>query len=171
MGNLLAWNNRLQRTVEEGATYDTSIDSKFDTNQMGDFATNRAIAFYNPEVRARRRTISDTTKDLVNVVKGAGLVPGKSISESVKDRIISLSDEINNRSKDYDTYKNYTINKNNQEARRNIKEIEEWKAWHTPSKEFKAKEAAAQDNYLTNMATYTHGMWGVIGSSSSFMGA
>lgn len=171
MGNLLAWNNRLQRTVEEGATYDMSIDSKFDTNQMGDFATNRAIAFYNPEVRARRRTISDTTKDLVNVVKGAGLVPGKSISESIKDRIISLSDEINNRSKDYDAYKNYTISKNNQEARRNIKEIEEWKAWHTPSKEFKAKEEAAQDNYLTNMTTYTHGMWGVIGSSSSFMGA
>ena len=55
-------------------------------------------------------------------------------------------------------------------ARKNMRELAEWKRWHTPSKAFKAKEEAAQDNYLTNLDTYTHGMWGTLGSSAAFNG-
>jgi hypothetical protein len=46
----------------------------------------------------------------------------------------------------------------------------DWESWHTPSAEFKAKEKAAQNNYLTSFDTYTHGMWGVLGSSAAFNG-
>ena len=55
-------------------------------------------------------------------------------------------------------------------ALKNKQEAVDWEAWHTPSKEFKAKEAAAQDNLLLDAGTYTHGIWTVLGSSASFNG-
>ena len=50
------------------------------------------------------------------------------------------------------------------------KDLKEWEDWHTPSAEFRAKEKAAQSNYLFDWDTYAYAFPGTLGSSMSFGG-
>ena len=49
-------------------------------------------------------------------------------------------------------------------------DLREWEEWHTPSAEFRAKEKAAQSNYLFDWDTYAYSFPGTLGSSMSFGG-
>lgn len=52
-----------------------------------------------------------------------------------------------------------------------MRELENWKKWHTPDPEYIAKaQAAAREMSFTDPNTYLFGLPGVMGSSAAFNG-
>lgn len=48
------------------------------------------------------------------------------------------------------------------------KELEQYRKWHMPSKDFLEKAQAAQENKLSDIDTYLYSMPGTLGSSASY---
>ena len=61
--------------------------------------------------------------------------------------------------------------KSREGMRMNMRELENWKKWHTPDPEYVAKaQAAARDMSFSDPDTYLFGLPGVLGSSAAFNG-
>ena len=182
MNNILAQNEKLRPKVEEAASY------KYSPTVGGTvFKSIRDFFFnildggdYGKQFKKKHNlpVISDIIPDdvgnygqqLLDLAKSYKLTPGRNINEQFLAQFENLKNNINSTNDKFQSDVDEEIKKDRELALRNKQEALDWLEWHTPSAEFKAKEKAAQANYLTDFDTYKYGMWGVLGSSASFNG-
>lgn len=177
MNNILSQNEKLRTKVEEATTY------KYDTTVSGNIFRNIRDFFFEVLDNWQSRyvkggkpskllpdDIGSYGKQLLNLSDSYKLNPGRHIDESFLNSYLQLRNNIISTNDKFQEDADIEINKDKDLALRNKQEAIDWEEWHTPSKEFKAREKAAQSNYLTQFDTYKYGMWGVLGSSASFNG-
>lgn len=185
MNNILAENEKIRPKVEEAVTYKygTSVLSNV-SKTLSDFFSENTPILAPFEVRTVLDFLQNTKafskllpqdigqqgKRLLDLTKQYKIRPGEAMSQQFIDDFGSIKESIDKKNRQFQDSADKQIVYDKQKAIENKQEALDWEAWHTPSAEFKAKEKAAQDNYLTSFDTYTHGMWGVLGSSASFNG-
>lgn len=191
MNNILAQNSKLRPAVEEAVTYkyDTSV-GKQAMRSIKEFISSAlespVAAVINPVISAAssvfdygvnkvlgmlsKGDVGTYGQKLLDLVDSNEIKPGNSLSEDFLNSYRDISGGIAAYNKAFQEESDRQIARDKELALENKQEAIDWEAWHTPSKEFKAKEAAAQDNYLLDPGTYTHGIWTVLGSSASFNG-
>lgn len=188
MNNILAQNDKLRNSVDEAVTYD--YDSSVGSGVVRGIADFISSTLDNP-IMTSLSPVLKGVKDVANAVSTKGIItndvgsygkrlvnlldsnrpkPGESLSEDFLKSFYEISDNISKSNKDFQQASDKQIAKDKIGALKNKQEAMDWEAWHTPSKEFKAKEKAAQDNYLLDADTYKYGIWTVLGSSASFNG-
>ena len=188
MNNLLARTNELRPAVEEAVSYnyDTNVFktavrniTEFINNGLNNEFINVALPLSSllragteaaSQYAFGKDDVGSNGKQLLDLIDSGNLKPGEPISQDFLTRYNALSGRINAYVDDFQKASTERIAKDKEMALQNKQEAIEWEAWHTPSREFKAKEKAAQDNYLTSLDTYKYGIWGVLGSSASFNG-
>jgi hypothetical protein len=187
MNNILAQNDKLRPIVEQAVTYnyDKSL-GKTVTRSIFEFINNGlnneiVNAILPPTAVLRAGTekaiekglgndVSRYGKELLDLTGSSKIKPGTPLPDSFMNDYVKISQNIDKFNKEFQEASTKQIAQDKEMALKNKQEAIEWAAWHTPSKEFKAKEKAAQDNLLLDTGTYTHGMWTVLGSSASFNG-
>lgn len=188
MNNILAQNDKLRPIVEQAVTYnyDKSL-GKTVTRSIFEFINNGlnneiVNAILPPTAVLRAGTekaiekglgndVSRYGKELLDLTGSSKIKPGTPLPDSFMNDYVKISQNIDKFNKEFQEASTKQIAQDKEMALKNKQEAIEWAAWHTPSKEFKAKEKAAQDNLLLDAGTYTHGIWTVLGSSASFNGA
>lgn len=159
MNKLIDWMQDLDENINVAASYNLNYDDQ-----------NSAILDYRSSIGAPRdiNSLSKDAKSLINTFKYVRDSRNSKL-ENV-DQIYRLIDKVD---KGYSKFSD-KINKDNVVAKQKMDEeysdLKEWEEWHTPSAEYRAKEKAAQANYLHDWDTYAYSFPGTLGSSMSFGG-
>lgn len=157
---LQKWNTDLDDQMKVAMSYDMTYGSPLS-----------GISSYEASIGAPRRSgdaLQENGRDLYNQYKRLLSKP------QIDPRdLTTLQQSINRVKKGVSLYGD-KINKENaiatQKMDEEYKDLREWEEWHTPSAEFRAKEKAAQSNYLFDWDTYAYSFPGTLGSSMSFGG-
>lgn len=189
MNNILAANDKLKQSVNDAVTYDydTSvvnavargiadfIGSTLDNPVLNAIFPITAFANQPKNIMSEKgigaSDIGSYGKKLLDLLDSNKLNPGQQLSQDFLNSFNEISNNILKSNKKFQDAADSQIQKDKANALRNKQEALDWEAWHTPSKEFKAREKAAQDNYILDADTYKYGIWTVLGSSASFNGA
>ena len=159
MSKLVDWMQDLDESVRTAASYNLDYDDE-----------NSAILNYRSSIGAPRdiNSLSKDAKSLINTFKY--IRDSRNSKLENIDQIYRLIDRVD---KGYSKFSD-KIDKDNVVAKKKMDEeysdLKEWEQWHTPSAEYRAKEKAAQANYLHDWDTYAYSFPGTLGSSMSFGG-
>lgn len=98
MGNLLRWNMGMQKTIEDGSTYDLSVDNKYNNVQYTpQQRLNKLVAAQYGTEKVTPRNLADVAKELLSVTAEGNFIPGKAIPQNIIDKISLLANETNSR--------------------------------------------------------------------------
>jgi hypothetical protein len=157
----------MQRAAEIASTYLDKITTDQNESTRRSYTTSGgaipAPIAYNNGGMVDRKTINGYIEQLKNSLNTAGDADEKTVSS-----ILSQMDK----------YGSNYINKLDREdaesregMRKNLRELNNWKKWHTPDAEYmKRAETAIRDMSFLDPDTYLYGLPGVLGSSASFNG-
>ena len=161
MRTLQKWNNDLDESMKIATSYEMSYG-----NPMS------SITSYESSIGAPRNysgnSLQEDGRSIYNQYKRLLSKP-----ELTDNDLMAVQQAVNKVKSGVKKYGD-KINKENAIASQKMDEeyndLREWEEWHTPSAEFRAKEKAAQSNYLFDWDTYAYAFPGTLGSSMSFGG-
>jgi hypothetical protein len=161
MNNLLAENSKLRPAVEEAVTYTYDSDvlktaarniTEFVNNGLNNSLVNtiapptalfRAGTEYAQRKMFGKDDVGANGKKLLELIDANELKPGESLSPDFLESYRRLTGRISAYNEHFQKAAQERILKDKEMALQNKQEALEWEAWHTPSREFKAKEKAA----------------------------
>lgn len=159
MSKLRDWMDDLDKNMQIAKSYNLEYGDA--TESITSYGSSIGVPF-------NRNSLSTDATSLLNTfkyLKDAGTSPIKDVSriENLIKRVKSGYDKF---SKKINADNVAATNKMNAE----YEDLKQWEEWHTPSAQYRAKEKAAQSNYLHDWDTYAYSFPGTLGSSMSFGG-
>lgn len=162
MSNLVDWMQDLEPNLKTASSYNLSY------GKDGSSITRYGASFGVPSNTTQSQNLAEDAKRLLSAFKYI-----RDSRNSNIENINSIRNTIANIKSGYQKYSD-KLNEDNAIAIKKMDEeyqdLRDWESWHTPSAQYRAKEKAAQANYLHDWDTYAYSFPGTLGSSMSFGG-